>query len=188
MSYDLHLFTPPPGRDLAEAGADSFENEGDGPPTAARAARIREIADALLAHEPRLRLLPLGPRAGEPADPALPELAHGAEMQLPVADDEEPDGISIWLYARTVAVSFPYWHDGAARDAVWARVGGYCRALEDAFGFRTFDPQRDAVVDWEANARAAADAYARGREVVARIQARADRSSPAPRPWWRFWR
>lgn len=164
MSYDLHLFRPEPGADLAAAGLHSFQHEGDGPATPASEARKRALADALLRHDPRLAVLPEDWPEASPIPPPV-ELA---------ADDES--GIRVMVFDRTAAVTLPF-----ARGAdAWERARGYLRVLEAAGGFRTFDPQTGAVLDPGAPPSAADTAgYRRGNAVVQRIL---DASDDPPGP------
>jgi hypothetical protein len=154
MSYDLHLFRPPPGADLREAGLRSFQHEGDGPATAESEARKRALAEALLAHDPRLVLLPPDEGWSSEIPPPLELVAEGGS------------GIRIFLFDRTAALELSY----ARGDAAWERARGYLRVLEAAGGFRTFDPQTMDVLDPDAPPSAAdADGYRRGNEIVRRI-------------------
>jgi hypothetical protein len=164
MSYDLHLFRPPPGADLAAAdlaaaGLHSFQHEGDGPATPASEARKRALADALIRHDPRLAVLPEDWPDASLIPPPV-ELAAG-----------DGSGIRILIFDRTAALELPY----ARGDDAWARARGYLRVLEEAGGFRTFDPQTGEVLDLGARPSAEdADGYRRGDAVIQRILEQSD--------------
>ncbi|HST59260.1 MAG TPA: hypothetical protein VLK84_11235 [Longimicrobium sp.] len=154
MSYDLHLFRPPPGADLAAAGLHSFQHEGDGPATPASKARKRALADALLRHDPRLTVL----AEDWPATSHIPPPVELA------ANDE--NGIRVLIFDRTAALELPY----ARGEAAWERARGYLRVLEEAGGFRTFDPQTGEVLDLgTVPTQQDTDGYRRGNAVVQRI-------------------
>lgn len=154
MSYDLHLFRPPPGADLREAGLHSFQHEGDGPATPESEARKRALAHALIAHDPRLTVLAEDWPDTSPIPPPV-ELAAN-----------DGSGIRVMIFDRTAAVELPY----ARGEAVWERALGYLRVLEAAGGFRTFDPQTMEVLDPGAPPSASdTDGYRRGTAIVRRI-------------------
>lgn len=168
MGYGLHLFRPPPGTDLHEAGFHSFQHEGDGPATPESEARKRALADVLVAHDPRLVILPLD---------------EGWTSEIPPPVELVPDdgsGIRIVLFDRTAAVELPY----ARSEGVWAQALGYIHVLEAAGGFRTFDPQTMDVL--EPGVRSAAEdsaGYRRGNAVVRRVLDAADDLPPShPHP------
>lgn len=168
MSYDLHLFRPPPGADLRTAGKHSYQHEGDGPATPESEARKRRLAAALAAHDPRLQVLPPDDGAAWPGAPPL-EL-HATE-----------GGIHVFLFGHTAAVELPY----ARGDAAWAQALGYVRVLEEAGGFRTWDPQKEDILDAVAEPAPDGSAmYQRGSAVVDEI---ARRGEKARRPWWKLW-
>lgn len=158
MSYDLHLFRPPPGADLAAAGLHSFQHEGDGPATPASEARKRALAHALIRHDPRLVVLP----EDWPEASLIPP-----PMELSANDES---GIRIMIFDLTAAVELPY----ARGDDAWERARGYLRVLEAAGGFRTFDPQTGEVLDLGAASGADTDGYRRGNAVVQRIREQSD--------------
>ena len=163
MSYDLHLFRTPSadlaGAELAAAGLHSFQHEGDGPATPASEARKRALAGALIRHDPRLAVLPEDWPDTSPIPPPV-ELA---------ANDHS--GIRILIFDRTAALELPY----ARGDDAWARARGYLRVLEEASGFRTFDPQTGEVLDLGAPSSAEdADGYRRGNTIVQRVLEQSD--------------
>ncbi len=168
MSYDLHLFRPPPGADLRAAGKHSYQHEGDGPATPESEARKRMLADALVAHDPRLKLLPLED-GGWTVPPPL-------ELH-----DTDGGGVHVLIFDRTAAVELPY----ARGDAAWAQALGCARVLEEAGGFRTWDPQTEDILDTGAAPSPGGSAmYQRGTAVVDEITRRADKPR---RPWWKLW-
>jgi hypothetical protein len=171
MSYDLHLFRPPPGVDLRAAGKHSFQHEGDGPATPESEARKQRLAAALVAHDPRLHVLP--PDDGWPRDSPIPP-----PLELHATDGS---GIHVVLFDRTAAVELPY----ARGETVWEQARGYLRVLEEAGGFRTWDPQTGDIVDTGAAPPSAPHAgYQRGSALAGEILRRADQPR---RPWWKRW-
>lgn len=160
MSYDLHLFRPPPGADLAAAGLHSFQHEGDGPATPESEARKRALADALIRHDPRLTVLPEDWPEASLIPPPPVELS---------ANDES--GIRIMIFDLTAAIELPY----ARGNDAWERARGYLRVLEAAGGFRSFDPQTGEVLDLgAAPSDGDTDGYRRGNAVVQRILQQSD--------------
>jgi hypothetical protein len=171
MGYDLHLFRPPPGAELRAAGEHSFQYEGDGPATPESEARKQRLAAALVAHDPRLRVLP--PDDGWPRDSPIPP-----PLELHATDGS---GIHVCLFDRTAAVELPY----ARGEAVWKQARGYVRVLEEAGGFRTWDPQTGDIFDTgPALPSTSHTEYQRGSVLAAGIQRQADESR---RPWWKLW-
>jgi hypothetical protein len=160
MSYDLHLFRPPAGADLREAGRHSFQYEGDGPATEASEARKRALADVLLAFDPQgLRELPPDdPPRESPIPPPLELYA------------DEPH-IRIFIFDLTAAMELPFSRD----DGVWEKARGYLRVLEQAGGFRTYDPQGYDILDpAEPSSAEPGAAYDRGLAIIDRIHAQSD--------------
>lgn len=178
MGYDLHLFRPRPGMDLVESGRHSFRFEGDPPATPEADARKQALADALIAHDPGLRILSVDAEFEARQESTVPpplEVATG-----------DGSGILISVFDLTVGLSFPYRHPGDDGVAVWDRVRGYLRVLEAAGGFRTYDPQIEAVLD---PAQPSPDAETSYHNTVAFVQSIAATFDPAParKPWWKFW-
>lgn len=192
MSYDLHLFRPVPGTDLAAAAESSLDAAEDaaedpGPPDPAAEARKRELVDALRRVNPVLTPFQfdhaaIARHASISEDEARRRWRH---VELNGADDG--NGIQIALHDATASVTLPYWHRDAAARATWEEVWSYLRVLESQGGFRTWDPQIERVLDLARDLEAVLSAYARGVTALDRVASTGYGAAPAKRPWWKLW-
>lgn len=184
MSYDLHLFVPPPGADLLAAGEASFGNEQPDAPTPETDARKEALAAALLSHDPMLRRFEIPFAAIAEADGITVEEARAEwrDVELGVPGDE--GAVNLVLSDHTGYVMVPYWHTGREAEVVWRRIWGYLALLERQAGYRAYDPQRGEVLDLAADR----DDVIAGYVLTVEHTRRAFAQTHAPRrPWWRFW-
>ncbi len=191
MSYDLYLIRVTPGATsdeveaLALAAAEEDYPTSDPPPETE--ARNQSLVAALRAVNPAL----------EPFAFDYPEIARSKQISEPEArrryrhtelnGPENGPGVQITLYDDWASVTLPYWHRGAAADAVWDEVWGYLQVLAERGGFTVYDPQLERPLDLSADRPAAQRMYSDGVAFTARTAAEITAGSTARKPWWKFW-
>ena len=65
------------------------------------------------------------------------------------------DAMQISVYARSAAITVPYWFEGADAERVMARAFEYARVLAETCGYTVWDPQTESVVEDGSDAAAA---------------------------------
>lgn len=139
MSYDTYLFRRD-SQDRQEALHLAFERvseaDGTGPPDAELESRKRDLARAVLAEHPDLRVSPPGclnaPPQGQTGQPI---------RRVNIELDSPQDGLQILISDQVVAVSVPYWHGGGKAEPVARKICKLLQLLQRATGFTHYDPQ-----------------------------------------------
>jgi hypothetical protein len=162
MSYDLHAFELPPGRDAREHYESGDAGVSEEPPTAAQRAWMDRLAAALMA-----------------VDPAAERVDDEDSVEI------DTDSMQVMVFADQAAISVPYWFEGEEAEAVMRRAHEYARVLHEVGGLTVYDPQLEEVVGEEttspgASVPAMEDTAAGLDELVA------DDREKVPR--WKFWR
>lgn len=173
MNYDLSLFKKVPGMGAAEL-----------------AGRAQDALDPFTADELKA--------AAAAVQAAVPELAL-------FEDDEETryefthqaTGLQVELCPHSMAVAVPYWHEGAAAEAVFAAINKVLDAINGVVPVVVHDPQQGKEIDPVQGLSASEAAYyGKTTTHVQEIM-----STPSPRdsaharlegelarkPWWKFW-
>lgn len=176
MSYDLFLFRPPPGADPLDAARAAYDDEApDTMPAPGWRERMRPLADALVAADPALR----AETFGEGSADARIGLSEGADSDT---------GLQVELYPGMAFVTLPYHHTGADVLAAWERAWRCVAVLERMAGLRTYDPQRERVLDLATDLDAVLAEYADGvADLRFAIANQLNAPPPARRPWWKLW-
>jgi hypothetical protein len=113
MSYDFHLFRPRAGEDpyvTAQRYSDEF---ADSPPDPQKEALKRRVADALIAHNPKLEVFQFGYEQIAEFEKITVEQARIKYRHLELNGSEEgTNGIQITLSDDEASVTVPFWHEG----------------------------------------------------------------------------
>lgn len=169
MTYDLHLFRPPPHGDLLAAARASYEPDGTAPlsaPDPGARDRADDVAAAL-----------------READPSLTMESAAEYVELDAPDDDDGSGLQIVVFGDAADVHVPAWHTGSDAVDAWDQAWCALVVLEREAGLRTYDPQQDRVLDLAHDLNAVLAAY---EDTV--MSARRSLPQPDPaRPWWKFW-
>ncbi|HEX6040248.1 hypothetical protein [Longimicrobium sp.] len=174
MSYDLFLFAPPPTDDPLAFARAAFEGEvpaEDAPPDWRD--RMRATADALAA-----------------AEPALQAQAHGEEpgdAWIELAPPDDDSGLQIVVFHDTAFLHLAYGHTGAEVRAAWEQAWRCLVQMERANGWRTYDPQRERLLDLQTDLDAVVREYERAGATFLEALPTLSPPAPARRPWWKFW-
>jgi hypothetical protein len=172
MTYDLHLFRPPPRGDLLAAARASYEPDGYALPSTPEPG-ARERADAVAA-------------ALREADPSLEMEPAGEYVELNAPDDDG-SGLQIVVFGDAADVHLPAWHTGSDALDAWDQAWCALVVLEREAGLRTYDPQQDRVLDLAQDLDSVRAEY---EDMVASVRQSLPQPAPprAPdRPWWKFW-
>jgi hypothetical protein len=134
MSYDFRLFSLPEEMsldDYFEAYEMSLDEDIDSPPTDAQYEVAQSIVNALLEHNPTLRVF---------------ESESGIELS-PDLTDTDLTGIVINLYSDEAAVSVPYWHSDEKARYVLIEIWDYLQVIQNQTGYLVYDAQLGRVID-----------------------------------------
>jgi hypothetical protein len=189
MSYDLYLFRLAPGqaaKDQIRAVMLAEEAEDPGPIDPAAENLKSEIAQALTAAWPWMK-----PFAFE-----YPEVARELGVSetearrrfrhVELNDEREPSrGIQLTINDIHITINLPYWHEGPAAQEVLTEVDAMCAMLGQRWGFVTYDPQLDRVVETGSLLARASPRYQRVVDAMPDILQKA--AAKVKRPWWKFW-
>ena len=182
MSYDFRLFRPKPGEDpivTARCEADDFP---DTPPDPEKEVLKRRIADALIAHNPRLEVFQVN----------FEEIARIRKMSVDEArlrfrhlelntPEDDPTGIQITLWDDDASVTVPYWHEGPEAANVFRVIFSQMEIICREAGYLVYDPHVDRVFDPATGFENALACY---RDTIRKVRSIAPASE---NPWWKFW-
>lgn len=161
MSYDLHLFQPPPAADPLHAGRLSYDEMDDewdpGPLDPGREAWKRALGERLLRTDAALSRAELD----------LPAIAAEEEITLAEArrryrqvELESADGLHLVIYDDRVCLGVLYPLQGDAARVVWRHAWALLPAL-CAEGLAIYDPQLDRLLALDTDLDAVLDEYTR---------------------------
>lgn len=185
MSYDFQLFKPKPGEDpLVTAHAES-----DGPPTTPpdpqKEALKRRIADALIAHNPKLEIFQFGYDSIAKIENISVEQARVKFRHLELnGPEEDSNGIQITLFDDEASVTVPFWHEGDSASDTFREIWTYLEIISREAGYVIYDPQIDRTIDPTAGFD---DALACYTGTMKRIGETFPAGKRGRRPWWKFW-
>ena len=157
MSYDIDLRLPEYGPIDDRAALEELEGS---PMSETERARNRGLVTRLREQTPELEL-------------------HESDEAVELTDLRS--GIQISLFAKSGAVSMPYWHEGNAAELL-RQISKYLRLLHDEGGFLAYDPQTEREVDAATGYSLDPAVYAVGVDALRNVLTPAER-----KPWWRFW-
>lgn len=175
MSYDLDLFRPPAHGDPLEAARAAYNLTDDAPsrvPDSGWRERMQAAAAAVAEADPSLQ----AERSGE----------GPLEERIELNGPDDGTGLQILIFGDAAYVHLPYWHAAADAEAAWAQAWTALGVLERETGWRIYDPQRDRLLDLDADRDAVLAEYARGVAAAQAISA-APLIAAERRPWWKFW-
>jgi hypothetical protein len=186
MSYDLHLFPPEPGIDLAESARASLErdleDEVDTPVDPAAEERKRRLTAALQSAVPHLEPFRFDHAEIARVHGISEEQARRSYRHVELNGSDEV-GVQVTLFEDHVTITVPYWHVADRAVQAFREIWACLETLEREAGLRTFDAQLDDVVELDRDFETLLAKYAEGVEFTRTL------SEPSRRkkPWWKFW-
>lgn len=185
MSYDFTLFQRRDGEDPNVTARQVGEELGSTPLDATKEARKRRIADALIAHNPKLTVFEFGYEEIAKQEKISVEEARLRYRHLELnGPEEDRRGIQITLFDDGASVTVAYWHGGEAASDAFREIWGYLEIVSRESGYLIYDPQTDRVVDLASGFE---DALARYSQVARAFHKELGIRGPERRPWWKFW-
>jgi hypothetical protein len=190
MSYDFYLFKPGAhsnARDEYKAITDTESDPGPIDPNAER--HKKEIAAALVQLCPALEPFVFEyDKVAEALGCSEPE-ARRRFRHIELTHREHPWQVTV--HDRYLFVTLPFGDSGDAARVVFDEVAGCCSLVSERWGFQTYDPQLDKVIDWQTNGDEPLACYeatmrAAAPAILAAVKAAA-KSAKAAKPWWKFW-
>jgi len=184
MSYDFRLFRPKAGEDpLVTARQDSGDFP-DSPPDKQKEAQKRQVAEALIAHNPNLEVFQFGYDEIAELEKISPSEARLKYRHLELNGPEDGNGIQITLFDDEASVTVPYWHEGEKASDTFSEIWGYLEIIHREAGYLVYDPQLDRLLDTPADYDAA---LARYTGVVRKLRKATSSTDTKKKPWWKFW-
>jgi len=184
MSYDFRLFKRRDDEDpLVTARADSDELPTT-PPVPQKEALKRRVADALIAHNPKLQIFQFDYDAVSKALKISVEEARIKFRHLEINGPESGNGIQITLFDDEASVTVPFWHEGDKAADTFREIWSYLEIISREADYLIYDPQVDRVIDPSAGFDEALACYAGAMRQIHKILAA---GGTERRPWWKFW-
>jgi hypothetical protein len=185
MSYDFQLFRPRAGEDPYVTAQRDSDEVDDSPPDPQKEALKRRVADALIAHNPKLEIFQFGYEEIAKFEKITVEQARLKHRHLELNGPEEGgNGIQITLFDDEASVTVPFWHDGDKATDTFRELWSYLDIISREAGYLIYDPQIDRVLEPSAGFGDSLSCYCGATEQV-------DETLPASdaekKPWWKFW-
>ena len=185
MSYDFTLFKRREGEDprvTAQRDSDAFSAT---PPDPQKEALKRRVADALIAHNPKLEIFEFDYDQIAQLRKISVEEARLTYRHLELnGPDDDPDGIQITLFDDEASVSVPFWHEGAQAEEAFREIWEYLQIISRESDYLIYDPQTERVMDPSMGFDEALDCYS---SVMDRLDETLAVPQNEKKPWWRFW-
>ena len=185
MSYDFSLFRPRAGEDPLDTARTGSADLPSTPLDPQMEALKRKVADALIAHNPKLEVFQLDYDAIATFENISVEEARRKfrylELNGPVDDD---NGIQITLFDDEASVTVPYWHESDKATNTFREIWNYLEIINRETGFLIYDPQSDRLIDLSASFDGALRCYSGGLREIRDSLVGGDAKR---RPWWKFW-
>ena len=183
MSYDFRLFKRRTGEDPhVTAQRDSGEISA-APPDPQKEALKRRVADALIAHNPKLEVFQFRSEEIAEFEKTSIEEARLKYRHLELNEPEDGgNGVQITLFDDEASVTVPFWHDNAA--AVFREIWSYLSIISRETGYVIYDPQIDRIIDPSGDFDEALACYAQAMRQIHQID---QAGATTKRPWWKFW-
>lgn len=185
MSYDFRLFRRRIGEDPLITAQRDPEEFAATPLDPEKEALKRQIADALIANNPKLQVF----------QKDYEEIAEFEKISLEEArlkyrhlelngPEEECNGIQITLFDDEASVTVPFWHEGEKAEETFREIWSYLEIVCRESGYLIYDPQINRILDPSTGFE----------DSLACYTGAADRITPAivdwfqrEKPWWKFW-
>ena len=181
MSYDFVLLRPGPGVEPREVGTDDGPERGLRDP--AVEAVKRRVADALLAHDARLKPFALDFDEIAKLHKMPVEEVYQRFRHVEINDAaERTSGIQVTLFDDHATLTIPFWHKRDVARQVLTQAWGYIGIICEACGYEAFDPQLDRVINTGAFEDVLACYEGAGRRIEGVM-----RPARARKAWWKFW-
>lgn len=183
MSYDFRLFKRKAGEDVlvtARADSDGFPTT---PPDPQKEALKRRVADALIAHNPKLEIFQFGYDGIARHERISVEEARRKYRHLELnGPSEDAKGIQITLFDDEASVTVPFWYDGDKAVDTFREIWRYFEIINRETRYLIYDPQIDRVFEPSTGFDDALACY------IGTVQEIRQKLVPEEeKPWWRFW-
>jgi hypothetical protein len=185
MSYDFRLFKRRADEDpLVTARADS-DSLPTTPPVPQKEALKRRVADALIAHNPKLEVFQFDYGAVSKSQKISVEEARLKFRHLELNGPEKDcNGIQITLFDDEASVTVPFWHEGDKAADTFREIWSYLEIISREAGYLIYDPQVDRVIDPSAGFDEVLACYA---GAMRQIHQTLPAGGTERRPWWKLW-
>lgn len=161
MSYDFRLIIRRAGEDPRVTAQRDSEELTATPLDPQKEALKRRVADALIAHNPKLEVFEFGYEAIARLEKISVEQARLKYRHLePNQSEDDCDGIQITLFDDEASVTVPYWHDGDQAADTFREIWSYLEIICRETGYLIYDPQIDQVIEPSAGFNTALACYA----------------------------
>jgi len=185
MSYDFRLFKRRDGEDPHVTAQRDSEEFAATPLDPQKEALKRRVADALIAHNPKLEVFQFGFEEIAKHEKITVEEARLKYRHLELnGPEEDSTGIQITLFDDEASVTVPFWHEGDKAADTFREIWSYLEIIGRESGYLIYDPQTDRVID---PASGFEDALASYTGVTSRIHQILPTGGSERRPWWKFW-
>ena len=163
MSYDFRLFKRRAGEDPHVTAKRNAEESTTTPADPQKEALKRRVADALIAHNPKLEVFQFNYDAIAKHEKISVEQARLRYRHLELnGPEEDSDGIQITLFDDDASVTVPFWHEGDKAAATLRKIWSYLEIISRETGYLIYDPQIDRVFESAAGFEAALASYTGG--------------------------
>lgn len=182
MSYDFRLFRRRAGEDPHITAQRDSKEFAATPPDPQKEALKRRVADALIAHNPKLEVFKFGYEEIAKHEKISVEEARLKYRHLELNGPEEGcNGIQITLFDDEASVTVPFWHEGEKAADTFREIWGYLEIISREADYLIYDPQIDRVIEPSAGFDAALACYAGAMQQIRQTR------GPQQKPWWKFW-
>lgn len=185
MSYDFRLFKQRAGEDPHVTAQRDCEEFSATPPDPQKEALKRRIADALIAHNPKLEVFQFRYDEIAKFEKISVEEARLKYRHLELNGPEEScNGVQITLFDDEASITVPFWHEGEKAADTFREIWSYLEIINREAGYLAYDPQIDRIIDPSAGFDEASACYT---GTTRRIRHALPVSGAERRPWWKFW-
>lgn len=182
MSYDFRLFKRRAGEDPRVTAQRDSEEFGSTPPDPQKEALKRKVADALIAHNPKLEVSQFDYDELAKFEKISVGQARLKYRHLELNGPEDDDnGIQITLFDDEASVTVPFWHEGDQAADTFREIWGYLEIISKEADYLIYDPQIDQVIEPSAGFDAALACYTGAKRQMDQII-----GTPS-KPWWKLW-
>jgi len=185
MSYDFRLFKRRADEDPHETAQRDSEELAATPLDPQKESLKRSVADALIAHNPKLEVFQFDYDKIAEFEKISVEAARLKHRHLELnGPEEECNGIQITLFDDEASVTVPFWHEGDKAADTFHEIWSYLEIIGREAGYLIYDPQVDRVIDPSAGFEEALTCYV---GTMRQIHAALPVDGSERRPWWKFW-
>jgi hypothetical protein len=185
MSYDFRLFKQRVGEDphfTAQRDLDEFPTSALDPQ---KEALKRRVADALIAHNPKLEIFQFGHEEIAKLEKITVEQARLKYRHLELnGPEEDGNGIQIMLFDDEASVTVPFWHEGDRAAETFREIWSYLEIISREAGYLIYDPQLDRILAPSLGFDDSLSCYS---GAMRQIDQTSPTRSAERRPWWKFW-